>query len=269
MNIFSFLRAALPQPKIAAEKKARWKIAGCSLPGTAHLRRGRTCEDSVGWFADDELLVIAVADGAGSAALPALGSALAVRTAINSFLAWQSDGAAFNSTNATLILGRTCQCVLNTISERSTELGVEPRDLASTLILVVANRDFCAAAQIGDGAVVLKDESGNLVSLATPTNGEFANETVLLGCTPWIDVCISSISEFPIKSIAVFTDGLQRLALRLPQGEPHAPFFMPLFDRLASLCEPEMEKVIRDFLDSPRVNARTDDDKSLVTAHFL
>ena len=27
----------------------------------------------------------------------------------------------------------------------------------------------------------------------------------------------------------MFSDGLQRLALKLPEGTPHAPFFTPLF----------------------------------------
>ena len=148
-------------------------------------------------------------------------------------------------------------------------MGAEPRDLACTLIVVVASPNFVFAAQIGDGAVVLKDDEGNLHSLTTPTNGEFANETILMGCSETLDIHIRSFAKFKLRSVAVFSDGLQRLSLRMPECEPHAQFFEPLFGRLQHSTEPDMEKFLREFLDSPRVNNRTDDDKTLVAADFV
>ena len=72
----------------------------------------------------------------------------------------------------------------------------------------------------------------------------------------------------PAQRIAVFSDGLQSLALQYETKTPYEPFFAPFFTYLetASKSDAEVEEELRDYLDSPRVNARTDDDKSLVLA---
>lgn len=269
MKILSLIRRAFFPLLPAVVPENSWKVAGCSLPGTTHQRRGRSCEDASDWFRSGELLAIAVADGAGSASQAALGSALAVRTALDTILDLHLKICPITAKTATQTLGITCQKTRDTLCAKAIEIGVEPSDLASTLILVVANRTFVAAAQIGDGAVVVKDQEENLTALTTPMNGEFANETILMGCGSPVDVQYKSLAKFRLKSVAVFTDGLQRLALRMPQGIPHEPFFMPLFERLQRLSEPEMEKMLNEFLNSPRLEARTDDDKTLITAQVL
>jgi hypothetical protein len=63
------------------------------------------------------------------------------------------------------------------------------------------------------------------------------------------------------------TDGLQRLALDFTARTPHLPFFQPLFAALRAA--PDVESLagpFREFLDSQRINERTDDDKTLVLA---
>ena len=37
----------------------------------------------------------------------------------------------------------------------------------------------------------------------------------------------------PINGVALFSDGLQMLALKIPGGTPHPPFFTPLLNFLA------------------------------------
>lgn len=268
MSILSLVRRALSVSP-SADKKDRWKIVGCSRPGTAHLRRDRTCEDAIGWVVSDELLGIAVADGAGSAAHPALGSALAVSTALTTLLDHHLTICPITANSAKQALVIACRQALNALCAKAEEIGANPPDLACTLIVVVASRNFVFAGRVGDGAVVLQNENGNLVCLTTPTNGEFANETILMGRAPTMDVQIGSFADFRLKSIAVFTDGLQRLALRMPQCVPHDAFFQPLFERLQCMTEPDMDNFLKEFLDSPRVNTRTDDDKSIVTAQVL
>src|SRR5262249_36846696 len=64
-----------------------WRIAGFSAPGTRHVRCGHPCEDSHGWFhTSSGLMVAAASDGAGSAPLARLGSAVAVRAALTNIL---------------------------------------------------------------------------------------------------------------------------------------------------------------------------------------
>lgn len=116
---------------------------------------------------------------------------------------------------------------------------------------------------------VLQDVDGDIHALTKPANGEFANETILMGCSQTLDIHIHSFEEYRLKSIAVFSDGLQRLSLRMPECEPHVQFFEPLFERLQNVTEAEMEKFLQEFLVSARVNNRTDDDKTIVAAHIV
>ena len=269
MKLFSLFRKFCRRPAPLPAKKADWKITGVSVPGAAHVRRGRGCEDAVDWFVSDDLLGIAVADGAGSASQSARGSALAVRTAIEALRQQHQPTNPIVFDNAIQVLKHACRGTQTALVAEAKEMGIAPRELATTLIIVVANRNYCAALQVGDGAVVIKDRENNLTALTTPINGRFANETAMLGYPSIVEMQISILNKPHPHSIAVFTDGLQRLALEMPLGVPHAPFFLPLFEKLQRLTAPAMECTLKEFLNSSRVNGRTDDDKTVVTAQIL
>ena len=63
------------------------------------------------------------------------------------------------------------------------------------------------------------------------------------------------------------TDGLQRLALDFSAKQPHAEFFHPLFQAIKiSAKSDDLSTALKAFLNSPIINERTDDDKTLVLA---
>ncbi len=63
------------------------------------------------------------------------------------------------------------------------------------------------------------------------------------------------------------SDGLQMLALKMPQGEPHPAFFAPLLQLLdASDAADGAEQQLQRFLQSPPVTQRAEDDLTLVLA---
>ena len=69
------------------------------------------------------------------------------------------------------------------------------------------------------------------------------------------------------RHLAVFTDGLQGLALKHPARTPHEPFFAPLFAFAAEARDAhDAEAQLAAFLSGPRVTARSDDDITLVLA---
>ncbi|RXJ41071.1 protein phosphatase 2C domain-containing protein, partial [Escherichia coli] len=75
-----------------------------------------------------------------------------------------------------------------------------------------------------------------------------------------------------VHKVAAFTDGIQRLALNMLDNSPHVPFFTPFFNGLASATQEQLDllpELLKQFLSSPAVNERTDDDKTLALALWL
>ena len=79
----------------------------------------------------------------------------------------------------------------------------------------------------------------------------------------------AEVSSVAPSEVALFSDGIQRLALVYSSKTAHQPFFEPMFARLneANLKECDvLSEQLSTFLGSPAVNERTDDDKTLVLA---
>jgi hypothetical protein len=115
--------------------------------------------------------------------------------------------------------------------------------------------------------MVAELDTGELWAATRPQRGEYANEAYFLTMDDALEYVDVQAYRQQVNALAASTDGLLRLALRLPGGEPHGPFFSPLFEFAAeagSVAEAQAQLV--HFLDSSQVCARTDDDKTLVLA---
>jgi hypothetical protein len=264
--VHTSLRIPIQAPDNSVGARKRWKVAIGCVAGTRHVSQGRACEDAVGTLLAGDLLGVAIADGAGSAPRGALGATVAVRAALAALEHVHLTGAPVDQHAGTGILRTAFTCALKKMRDQAAELSVPVSDLACTLIVVLSDGSFACAGQVGDGAVVVRCGSSDLFTLSMPINGEFANETDLLATRPIIDLKISSVDGISISDIAVCTDGIQRIALEMPDCTPHSGFFEPLFRGMAALPEREAEEALAKFLLSPRVSARTDDDKTLFVA---
>ncbi len=81
-----------------------------------------------------------------------------------------------------------------------------------------------------------------------------------------------SIFEGRVEELALFTDGLERLALDFATNTAFPGFFEPMFKPLKITNagrQRELSRELRTFLDSPRVIERTDDDKTLILARRI
>src|SRR5208282_2256447 len=100
-----------------------------------------------------------------------------------------------------------------------------------------------------------------------PQSGEYANTTCFLTDPHYETEMAFFFEDERVDQVALFTDGLQMLALNYAEKTGHSPFFLPLFQKLADApSSEELVEPLNRFLDSPRVNERTDDDKTLVLA---
>lgn len=246
----------------------RWRVAGASVPGSSHRRTGQGCQDACRWQeVADGVLVVAVADGAGSAACADIGSAVAVQAAVEE-TAGRLHGALPGTGEGWGALLRTVfQTARLTVFEEAAKLEVPPSGLATTLLVAVVTSEGVAAGQVGDGAVIARLADGALCPVTRPPDQEYLNETTFLTSDSFIERTQFMVLSAAVTGLALLTDGLQMLALQMPQGAPHAAFFAPLLQLLTTAAEPmRCAAQLDGFLRSPRVAQRADDDLTLVLA---
>jgi hypothetical protein len=237
-----------------------WVVVGDSVTGTSHRTRNTPCQDEVRYRTfgpAKDWLVVAAADGAGSSAHSELGARLVCDELVKRAQLC-ATAPTFSREWAVELFG----AVRNEVVAEAERREVRPRELACTALLAIVGPDRAAFMQLGDGAIVLGDGSGYW-----PEPAGYANTTDFLTDNRFAEVIQFTLVDTPIVELAVLTDGLQRLALDFSARTPHLPFFRPLFSRLVSEPAPEsLLEPFRAFLDSAVVNAKTDDDKSLVLA---
>jgi hypothetical protein len=266
MEISSALPSDL-KPDAPPLEISRWRVVGALAPGTSHERLGLPCQDALAYQAGEYSLLVALSDGAGTAERSQFGAQTAVQAALDSLAAaleasfpaeqagWQDVlCAAFTTARVAL--------------ENLAEIEEQPlRAYAATLILIVATAERLAVAQLGDGAVVAGESPDQLFLVTRAQRGEYANETYFLTQEDALEQVQVSVYEKAVNLLAVMSDGLTRLAIKLPEQEPYLPFFQPLFAFAAHANEEEQAaRHLEEFLTSERVCDRTDDDKSLVLA---
>jgi hypothetical protein len=226
-----------------------WRAVASSVAGSGHRARGTGCEDaSAVEVLEDGTLLVAVADGAGSAPLADEGSVRAVEAAME----------ALRSGVALDVVMEGARLALEPVAA-----GERLGDRATTLLVVRVGGGVVETAQVGDGAVVLRRD-GALEVVAADEKGEYLNETCFLTSDGWLSAMrIETVSAEGVDGVAAMTDGLQLVAFDLSTGVPHAPFFAPFFSFVAGDGEADG---LADFLGSDRVGERTDDDVTLAVA---
>jgi hypothetical protein len=245
-----------------------WKLVCQSVQGTSHQRGSLPCQDSCTAcelrLAEGTALVLACSDGAGSAAHSDVGSQVARETIVQAIADdLHAEGAAILSPQRAITwMGG----VHRSLAFEAEVRGVEVRQLACTLLFAVLLPRGAFFGQIGDGAIVVW-ENDRYRAIFWPQSGEYANTTNFV-----IDPRYESLAEFAwcdgsIDEVALFSDGLQMLALDFVKREAHGPFFAPMFQSLRrEECPEELVGPLCAFLESPAVCERTDDDKSLILA---
>ncbi|GGR07831.1 hypothetical protein GCM10008957_20650 [Deinococcus ruber] len=245
---------------------------GASVRGTAHVQSGAECQDASLWRLVDSAqgvptLLLTASDGAGSAAHSAEAAQLVCAALLDELERLsRRDGFDLAELNAhTLLAGLRAA-----LEGHADEHGYLLRDLACTLLVGVVVPGAAWFMQVGDGAIVM--QSGAELRLHVwPDSGEYANQTYFVTDVPHSHVH-EALYSGDWRRVALLTDGLQGLALSSAGRVPHAPFFEPVFRTLEQAQDgwPEyLGSGLRQFLDSPAVNARTSDDKTLLLACAL
>jgi hypothetical protein len=249
-------------------KYGGWRYAAASVIGTSHLKSPTGfCQDAhrTEYLETLDTFIAVVSDGAGSASHSQIGS----RRTCDAVLKAVSDARAsvwFRNGFAAEVLEE----VRRDLSDEADLLGLETRDLACTMLVALVAPGRVAFWQIGDGAICFREDSSDTFKFAFwPEKGDYANVTYFVTDVRAQDHLDADYYDINVADLAIFSDGLERLALDFATGEAHTAFFNGLFPHVRVLDEGlsgEMSSQIAAFLGSERVNKRTDDDKTLILA---
>ena len=255
-----------------------WRYAYASVIGTSHTKSGLPCQDSCACReltapSGETVLVAAVSDGAGSADLSQIGSQLACELFVGEITS-------LLETNKTVedVTKELCQEWLNRfqreIAVRAEDAETMSRSYACTFLAAVVGANCTAFCQIGDGAIVVQSvmTPGDYDWVFWPEKGEYENQTYFATDSTAANHLQYSFATHSVNELAIFSDGLQRLALHMETQTAYAPFFRPMFPPLYNAADgysPELSSALAQFLSSKRVQDQTDDDSTLVLATRL
>ncbi|MGF1492440.1 MAG: PP2C family serine/threonine-protein phosphatase [Microcoleaceae cyanobacterium] len=248
---------------------SHWQVVAASVTGKSHEKQDLPCQDAYAFRSlPNDNLIVAVADGAGSAKFSDLGARLAVETSVETLTQTLTQRTAADlETIWKDQLTQALQAAQTSVEQAAQNQNAELRDLATTLSITLITPEAAMVAQIGDGAVVVATPADEVQALTVPDRGEHLNETTFLVCENALETAQFAQWLGRPSHLAAFSDGLQLLALKLPQGIPHKPFFSPLFQFASQASDLRVaQEQLVDFLRSPRVTERTDDDLTLVLA---
>ena len=246
----------------------RSRVFGSSVIGPMHLQREIPCQDACAYAASGaDVIVIAVADGLGSAAKSDVGASLAAASALR-FCMTALESRSDEDRRLEHVVRSAAAHAREELERHAREESCDLRDLGCTLIVAIATGQRFAVAHIGDGAVV-GEIDGVLSLISSPGESEYTNEVVPLTSREWQDSLRITSGESVVRGIAVFTDGCQRAALR--KGEdalvPFERFFTPVFNYARTVSDVAAgASEIAELLGSPKLCEHSDDDKTLVVA---
>jgi len=248
-----------------------WKHVSLSVTGKSHIERNEPgqdyCRAGDVRLGDRDFFIGLAADGAGSTSCGGEGAEITCESLFDSIVsAIRDHGDVVSFTDEDIVAWITT--ARDAISARAGEKSQRVKEYACTVLGIVAARDKTILFQIGDGCMVTGDGTGYL-PVFWPEQGEYANTTYFLTDDDFRDHIKTEHREQTPVEIAMFTDGLQNLVLQYASRSVHAGFFRPLFAALRNEteCSPAaLSSYLKTLLTREDVNARSDDDKTLILA---
>ena len=218
-------------------------------------------------YGDRDVFVAIVSDGAGSASHGGQGASLICRSISSAVRRHFASTSRFPSEEEIVNWLDQTRDLIFAVAERR---SLVPRDFAATLVCAISDADECLVVHVGDGCVVVRDdERAEWVAPIWPDHGEYASTTSFVTDerTPALRV---TTHHSPAAAITLFSDGLERLALDFAAKKPYAGFLDVIVRPVGASKKPgrdrNLSQQLKEYLGSPGVNARTDDDKTLVIA---
>ncbi len=251
----------------------KWRYANASVIGQAHLNQETDCQDRLLLRTierdEGEILIAVIADGAGSTSEGGRGAEVACETFVGQIAEFLNSGnASVKSLNADF--GRFwISHFQQQITELARESRKEVREFASTLVGAVVGAESTVFYQVGDGGAVfsLNGASESYRFGIEPEDAEYVNMTNFLTDENAAECLRFVLIEEAVEDLILFSDGIYAVAVDYQKNKPHEPFLMPMIAPLRNgNAVNGLNEKLDNFLASPKLNEKTDDDKTIILA---
>ncbi len=254
---------------------SRWTWASARATGTSHLRVGKGCDDFGACLearlTDQSVLILVVSDGAGSAVHSSIGSQIATRVFAECARRFVRGGGTLNSISEK-VASEWLDDIRDRIGAAASQKAASPREFAATLVGCLVGTDAALFLHIGDGSAVYRlNNTSDWIVASWPAQGEYAATTYFVTDDPEPQIRLAYI-EGHVQEVALFSDGIERLVLDFSNRTAFAPFFERMFSPLKGQVwgrDRTLSRQLKEYLDSPAVCEKTDDDKTLLLAKRL
>lgn len=254
-------------------KPAKWRYAHASVIGSAHVVQNTVCQDRFSCrvieTVSGEVLIAAVADGAGSTSSGQTGAEIAC-----DFFAEQAmeflKAANASVESLTEEFGKRWISYLQAkIAAVALEEEKPVREFASTFVGAIVDKSGAAFYQIGDGAIVysVSGASSSYCFGIEPAEAEYVNMTDFITDATATERLRFNFVEEAIEDLILFSDGIFAVAVDYQTSKPHEPFLVPMIAPLRRGNDTDgLNEKLERFLASPKINEKTDDDKTIILA---
>lgn len=209
----SLLERAACEPYHCTSASPVWQVQGVSMRGRSHAHRGAYRDDALAVLTRDDLVLLAVADGAGSSALSRIGAAVTADHVVSRALVrYDADVANLSSVDrlGTAMAYAVHDAALH-LHALAAHADVAPSALRTTLILVALAGDLMLVSQVGDGAVLIQRRDGSVSRVGATRESGWAGEVTCFvpdACAMVQAAALRQVSAADVTLVALMTDGI-------------------------------------------------------------
>ncbi len=237
-----------------------WLMNGTAIQGRGHISEGTPCQDKIASKCNDTTYVIALADGAGSAALSHIGAEKCVDIITQYFLDNFED--CYTNEDDNSLTKSIYEKLIDNLNQLAFENHCSIKELACTLLCVAENNSRFITFHLGDGIIAFCDDDSVKV-YSSPDNGEFANVTYFVTSSNALSKIRIRKAELPdVTAFYLMSDGAGT-SLYSSQRNAASNALKMMSDLSLMYSEDDVRDEITNFFTSS-IGTRTLDDCSVV-----
>lgn len=238
-----------------------WNIVGLEIQGRGHRERQIPCQDSIYSIQNDNLAIIALSDGAGSASHSHYGARAAVET-MSHYVEREFDKL-YSLEEVEVVQELIATELKYMLQELEDTHDQDIKTFASTLLLVAVKEERALILHLGDGEIGAL-QNNQSIPISSGWNGEYSNATVFTTsqhATKYMKL-IKSKDASKFEGFFLMSDGSAE-SLYSKKNKQFSPIFQQLSSQLNYYNHERLQQQLaQDF--EHTVIQRTKDDCSFI-----